>query len=126
MQSGPPPRSCFESETEVQVPDRVDDLFVTTSRAAREPLEEGEHSIGCVVELNHCIAALEVPLLRLRRPFAILDGPAPLAAPCTEAIESVGDLSSFCVLLIYCVLPEASCQRPYQAGRCLIYGSQRA
>src|SRR5437879_8163340 len=120
MSSAPPPRSCFESEPEVQVPDRVDHLFVTPSRAAREALEEGQHRVRGVVELDHGVAALEVALLRLGRPLSILHSRTPLAAPRTEDVDRVRQLFAFRRLLIHRVLPEHESEWQDQTGRSLV------
>src|SRR2546430_4460272 len=52
-------------EAEMQLSDRLDDLFVAARRTTGEPLEESQDRVGGVVEVDQRVAALEVAALRL-------------------------------------------------------------
>src|SRR5207244_7243876 len=60
--------------------------------SAREPLEESQHRVGDVVEVDQRVAALEVATLWLRRPSAVLHRGAPLAAPRPVDLDPVGEV----------------------------------
>src|SRR5438067_13822056 len=117
---GPPPRECFGSEAEVQLPDGVDDVLVAARRAAGEALEERQHGVRRVIEVDERVSAFEVSLLRLGRPLPVLELDAPLAAPGTVDLDAVGELLALGDVLVDCVHPEDERERQDQSGRRLI------
>src|ERR1700681_2807756 len=93
---GPPPRACSLSDGEVEVANLVDDLWIAGCGTAGVPAEERQDQVLRRVEAEHRVAAVEVALLRLRRPFAVFDRDAPFAAPRAgdlDPILEVGSLS---------------------------------
>src|SRR5207302_3042003 len=111
----PPPRWCFGSEAEVQLANHVDLVFVACRRPAREALEDCQHGVGGVVEVEQRVAALEVATLRFRAPLAILDGRPPLPTPRPIDLDPVSEVLTFRHLLIDGVWPEDERERPDQA-----------
>src|SRR5438132_10453236 len=103
-------------EAEVQLSDRLDHFFVAARRAAREPLEEGQHRVGGIVEVDQRVAAFEIAALWLSRPSAVLHRGAPLAAPRPVDLDPVGEVLALRRLLVDRVLPEDERERPDQAG----------
>src|ERR1700686_746955 len=91
---GPPPRACSLSDGKVEVANLVDDLGIAGCGTAGVPAEERQDKVLRRVEAEHRIAAVEVALLRLRRPFAVLHRNAPLAAPRAGDLDPVLEVGS--------------------------------
>src|ERR1700724_1772578 len=85
---GPPPRSLLcaaaagaRSEGEEEVADLVDDLRVTGRRPPWEASESGQHEVRRAAIPEDRVAALEVALLGLGVPGAVLARGPPFATP---------------------------------------------
>src|SRR5450759_4049704 len=93
MRRGPPPRECSGSEGEEEVAHFVDELRVSARRPTWVAAEERQHKVCRGVKVEQRLTTLELAGLGLRRPLAVLDRCAPLAAPRACHVDPVGPVS---------------------------------